>query len=288
MNFLQCSQGNVLYINFELIPWDTKVRGRILANNFEELKHVDMWNLRGYAEDIENLYTDIVEKVDKKIGGYDLLVIDPVYKTLGDRDENSAGHMTDLLNHLDKIAMITDTSIAFGAHFPKGNVGGRVAMDRIAGSGVFARDPDTIITMSHATKKKYSAEEGPVTEVEIENLFNVDFVFRSFKEHPIQTVQWKFPRMEPTKFTAKTTGSKGRTAKTNVEEVFMKIAAAMPVGLTKAQLAKACGCNQKTIQKLTAILAAGFNGSKISRDNEKTPWKVASKSTNQEVGQSVA
>jgi hypothetical protein len=36
----------------------------------------------------------------------------------------------------------------FGAHFSKGNQAGKESIDRIGGSGVFARDPDVILTMT--------------------------------------------------------------------------------------------------------------------------------------------
>jgi hypothetical protein len=38
--------------------------------------------------------------------------------------------------------------VVFGAHYSKGNQAGKDAIDRIGGSGVFARDPDVILTMT--------------------------------------------------------------------------------------------------------------------------------------------
>ena len=37
-------------------------------------------------------------------------------------------------------------AVAFGAHFAKGNAAGKEHLDRVSGSGVWARDPDAIIT----------------------------------------------------------------------------------------------------------------------------------------------
>lgn len=47
----------------------------------------------------------------------------------------------------------------FGAHFSKGNQSLKEAMDRISGSGVLSRDPDTIITMiDHEEDEAYTVE----------------------------------------------------------------------------------------------------------------------------------
>ncbi len=82
-------------------------------------------------------------------GKYSLfIVIDLVYKVLGGRDENAAGDISELCNELEQIAVVTGAAILYAAHFSKGNQAGKEAMDRIGGSGVFGRDPDTIITLT--------------------------------------------------------------------------------------------------------------------------------------------
>jgi len=79
---------------------------------------------------------------------FSLIIIDPVYKGLGDRDENRAGDVASLLNEVERLSVTSGAAVAFGAHFAKGNAAGKEAIDRISGSGVFARDPDTILTMT--------------------------------------------------------------------------------------------------------------------------------------------
>jgi RecA-family ATPase len=127
-------------------------KGLVTPDGKHPMENVDLWNLRGFAQELGIVYNPIKKAVLK--GGYKLLILDPIYKTLGDADENSARDINALLNLLDKISLETKTAIAFGTHFPKGKMGGRTAMDRIAGSGVFARNPDAIITMSPATQPK--------------------------------------------------------------------------------------------------------------------------------------
>jgi AAA domain-containing protein len=103
-----------------------------------------------YGRDVNNWPTVIFTDRTK----YDLVVIDPTYKMLGDRDENKANEMNQLMNHFEDIAKQLGAMVAFVTHFPKGNLEKRDAMDRISGSGVFGRDPDAIITMSELPPKK--------------------------------------------------------------------------------------------------------------------------------------
>jgi hypothetical protein len=76
------------------------------------------------------------------------MILDPIYKTYGNRDENNAGDMAGLLNEVDRLAVAAQLAAIYGHHFAKGNQAGRDMLDRASGSGVFARDADTIITMT--------------------------------------------------------------------------------------------------------------------------------------------
>ena len=67
---------------------------------------------------------------------------------MGDRDENNAGDITSLMNYLDQISVQSGCSIILAAHFSKGQQGQKNQADRISGSGVFGRDPDSIICLS--------------------------------------------------------------------------------------------------------------------------------------------
>ncbi len=52
--------------------------------------------------------------------------------------------------------MQSGAAVVFGAHYSNGNQAGKEAIDRIGGSGVFARDPDVILTMTpHEEKDAY-------------------------------------------------------------------------------------------------------------------------------------
>jgi predicted transcriptional regulator len=81
---------------------------------------------------------------------------------------------------LEDLANQTGAAIAFAAHFAKGNASGKNAIDRISGSGVFARDPDSILVF---------------TEHESENAFTIEPILRNFPYHPPFVTRWNFPLM---------------------------------------------------------------------------------------------
>jgi RecA-family ATPase len=177
----ETEKGRVAYINFEI------------QNSFFQRRMFDIleaknctvdrgqflyWGLRGYAAEFGGLLPEVVDKTkDQKLA---LIVIDPIYKGLGDRDENKAGDIAGLLNQIERLAVDTGAAVAFGHHFSKGNQAGKEAMDRIGGSGVFARDPDTILTM---------------TKHEEENAFTVEAILRNFAPIDSFVVQRQHPLM---------------------------------------------------------------------------------------------
>jgi hypothetical protein len=147
----QCEQGDTLYINFE-------IHDGFFAARFQEVcdamgvdervasEHFHYLGLRGHAADLTKLAELILTHCSERT--YKLITIDPMYKCMGDRDENSAGQMADLMNVLDRISQRTGAAIVFGHHFSKGNQASKDMIDRSSGSSVFGRDPDTIIVMT--------------------------------------------------------------------------------------------------------------------------------------------
>jgi hypothetical protein len=115
-----------------------------------------------------------------KDGGYALIVLDPIYKCYGDVDENSAGAVAGLMNALESLAVETGAAVAFGAHYSKGNQAGRESIDRISGSGVFARDPDTILNF---------------TRHEEQDAFTVELTLRNSPPVAPFVVRWLYPLM---------------------------------------------------------------------------------------------
>ena len=143
---INTSKGRVLYMNFEIQEgfFAERLNGIVNAKGLgvDALDDVDTWNLRGYCADLYVLMDMLLEKIQKD--HYKLILVDPIYKGMGGRDENAAGAINTLLNEIEKLAVQTGAAVVFGAHFSKGNQAGKDSIDRISGSGVFARDPDSI------------------------------------------------------------------------------------------------------------------------------------------------
>ena len=85
-----------------------------------------------------------------------------------------------LVNELERIAVQSDAAIVFGSHFSKGNQASKDSMDRISGSGVWARDPDAILTF---------------TAHEEAGAFTIEPTLRNFAPCDPFVVRWEFPLM---------------------------------------------------------------------------------------------
>lgn len=179
---LKTTQGKVLYIDFELQKSFFRDRLKAIAQSKvvedSHLEKLDVWNLRGHATDLKELTQELVERI--KNGGYQVIILDPVYKVLGDRDENNAGDINSLMNELDKIAVESKAAIIVGHHFSKGNQAAKESIDRISGSGVFGRSPDAIVIL---------------TKHEEKDVFTVETTLRNFKSMDPFCVEWNYPLM---------------------------------------------------------------------------------------------
>lgn len=144
----QCMQGKILYINMEVMQSDFEARYKAVYKSYgkpasEKGKdNFIYWNLRGKAEPLEKLAPKIIRRCRNE--GYIAIIVDPIYKVQGG-DENSAEAIGKFCALFDKIAEDTGASMIYVHHHAKGLQGGRKAIDRGSGSGVFARDADAII-----------------------------------------------------------------------------------------------------------------------------------------------
>jgi len=178
---IQTAGGRVLYINLELQKFAFGQRQNVVGQTKGitlQPGQLDVWHLRGFCADLTKLAIQIIERARDK--GYVLIVVDPIYKCIGDRDENAAGAIADLLNQIERLAVQTGAAVVFGAHFSKGNQANKESMDRISGSGVFARDPDSILTL---------------TRHEEADSFTVDCTLRNFPQIEPFAVRWQYPLM---------------------------------------------------------------------------------------------
>jgi hypothetical protein len=151
-------------------------------------KNIEWWNLRGHAADIEH----VVNRTLTRFRGrqFDLIILDPIYKCLGWRDENKAGDVTDLLNHIERLSEGTGAAVVIAAHYAKGDAHEKSAKDRVSGSGVFMRDPDAAINLTACAGEESNDPKR----------FEVDVTLREFAPVDQFKVKWEFPLLR--RFTA--------------------------------------------------------------------------------------
>ena len=182
----------MLYVNLELdgctagrrMEWIATFREVAVDGKLPPEIHDNLltWNLRGKCYDLSIMLSAARQRVKEVPGGLKVIILDPIYKTYGGRDENAAGDMASLMLELEQFADECGAAICFAAHFSKGNQAGKDAMDRISGSGVMARDPDAIVTF---------------TQHEEENCFVMESSLREFAPVPATVFEWACPVLNP-------------------------------------------------------------------------------------------
>jgi hypothetical protein len=172
--------GPVLYMNFELQPFAVHKRLLVLSEirGCEVPHNLHIWNLRGFSRPLSQLLPELLRQI--KGEGYALIIPDPIYKTLSGKNENDAGDIGTVCGEIESVAVQTGSAVAFGAHFAKGNASGKEHIDRVSGSGVWARDPDSIIT---------------ATTHEMEGCFSVEMTLRNFPQPKPFVIRWEYPQM---------------------------------------------------------------------------------------------
>ena len=179
----QCTKLPVVYINFELHVWAVAQRINALCAARPECKgmgqSLHIWNLRGHNADISLLRPKLEEQLAKF--NFGLIILDPAYKVLGNRDENANGEIASLMNEFEAMAQKTGAAIVVAHHFAKGDSSAKNAMDRMSGAGAWARDPDTIIVL---------------TPHEEPDHFTVTSILRNLPQLPEFVVGWDYPLMK--------------------------------------------------------------------------------------------
>jgi DNA-binding transcriptional ArsR family regulator len=136
------------------------------------------WNLRGKNADITLLRPQLEERLAKL--RYGLIILDPAYKVLGNRDENANGEIADLMNQFEALAQASGAAVVVAHHFAKGDSTIKNAMDRLSGAGAWIRDPDSIMIL---------------TPHEEPDCFTVTSILRNLPQLPEFVVQWNHPMM---------------------------------------------------------------------------------------------
>ena len=148
---LDTTKGRVLFVNLE-IPrafFRTRIREVIVAMDIAlDRTTFSVMHLRGSDLSDAKVWADVVDDIVRR-GPWDLLVFDPIYKILGSRDENRATDVTQIVMSLERAAELTGAAVLYSHHFAlKGSAAAKESTDRMSGSGVWMRDPDTYLAMT--------------------------------------------------------------------------------------------------------------------------------------------
>lgn len=226
-------KSRVLIVNLEVPQHFCQQRIAAIAKALHikmEKGQLTIWNLRGKAAS----HQEIIPKIRAKVGtDFGLIIIDPIYKMYGDNmDENSASNVAMLLNSMEDLSVQSGAAVSISAHFSKGNQSAKESIDRISGSGVFARDPDTLLIF---------------TKHEEDDCFTVDATLRNFPPSDPFVVRWHHPLMilddllDPARLLKKGGGS---NRKYTIESIIQILEIGVP--LSTPELVKELGCNRRT------------------------------------------
>ena len=177
------TQVPVLYVNLELQNFAFRHR----RQEIEKVKlsgAVDdyplwSWHLRGYGVTLPLIRGRLLRHCEQE--GIGLIILDPTYKLNHLAQENAAEDVGRLLNEFEQVGREADATVVFCHHFAKGTAAEKQSIDRASGSGVWARDPDAIITLS-----PHQEDEQMIVEMHLRNFAPIaPFV-----------VRWQYPVWE--------------------------------------------------------------------------------------------
>jgi hypothetical protein len=178
----RCAKVPVVYINFELHRWSIAQRLNALCAARPECKELGatlaLWNLRGRNADLALLRPKLEEQLARHQFG--LIILDPAYKLLGDRDENANGEIAGLMNEFEALAQSSGAAVVVAHHFAKGDSAAKNAVDRMSGAGAWGRDPDSILVL---------------TPHEEPGCFTVSPVLRNLPQVDEFVLRWDYPLM---------------------------------------------------------------------------------------------
>ena len=148
----------VAFFNLEILPrfLQERMRAQTEALGMKpESGYFTIYNLRGRAHLLRDAFTDadgnaVTDNAltrQLRDNGTDLCVLDPRYKLLeGTEDENSAAGLRALLDF--RAALADVCAVLLVGHDPKGDISGKSAADRGAGSYTAIADDDVTILLT--------------------------------------------------------------------------------------------------------------------------------------------
>lgn len=143
--------GKVLYIDFELMDPFFKRRARTISKalGLPHSENLTLWPLRNHKPkpNIKELVKETLRRYE--IDGLELIILEPSYKLIQPTSQgtNSEMEVMAYLEALDELAYPLKCAVITSHHSPKGDLSGRNSIDLFSGTGVWARDPDLLMTM---------------------------------------------------------------------------------------------------------------------------------------------
>lgn len=281
-----CKQGHVLYVNLEIDrasflnrinDLDKHLAERFGRMDVKSRKNLHILNLRGHAASISTLAPRIIRKVQKTGLDVSAIIVDPLYKVMGNADENAAGDVAQFLNVFDHIAETVGCSMIYCHHFSKGAQDGKRTLDMASGSGVFGRDPDASLAIEPVRA------EAPDDE---SSAWRVSFTLREFREPAPVTMWFKWPchtvdediaelEREASEKRSEKASERNRSAASNAHE---NINGALRVAADRL----AEQGQKTTLKNLLTMLPAKVNGGEVNEkklrkwlNSNESPWCVA-------------
>ena len=266
------TQGRTLFVNLEIDAAFFKRRLQAVADHkgVRNLDNLDVWSLRGQSMTSETLVRALSDRARES--NYSLIVLDPIYKLMVGQAENSSTGVGVLCQGIDRLMAQTGAAVVYAHHFTKGDQSRKKPMDRLSGSGVFARDADTIITLTE------HADEG---------CFAVEAILRNLPASQPFVVEWDYPSMllrsdlDPQELQRGNPSRQGL----EVDDFVASLLEEQPLTTTEWEaLAAHSGVSRATFYRAKArLLAVGEvvldrvtstwyrNGREVSRETRETP-----------------
>ncbi len=156
------TEGRVLYVNGELGEWglETRLKRISCALGLPGVPaDLDVWHLRNGVRGILDLVPGILRRQRQAGQPYTLIIIDPIFRFNGGRDEIDNTAQGQTFAELASLAEQTGAAVWVCHHFSKGNKAETEHMDRGSGAGMFSRAPDLVMTFTkHEEDDCYSVE----------------------------------------------------------------------------------------------------------------------------------
>jgi regulatory protein RepA len=217
-----------------------RIQKALGEGDFENLK---VCSLRGKAK----FFCTNLDEVKKRIREqeFEVVIIDPVYKFLLGKEENSNGLVAEVLEDLTTFCMEAAVAIVYVHHHSKGNQSGKESLDRASGAGAWSRDPDAILDL---TEHQVSNEE--------QRVFVAEITVRDFPPIEKFVVHWNPPilirdedGLDPEEL--KQPKKAGRPPGDTEDKILVALRTAECVaklpGLAVAQIQTVTGCSKRTI-----------------------------------------